>query len=646
MTVHFRINTIRIDTTDGVVEYEVPADITVLAGPTGVGKTTLLELVKFGLGGRGKLAPVARDHIDAISLGVELGNDGFLLTRHLDAERSRTVQVVDLAEQVQLPDYDISLDAEYSLNTLLMTALGLPVDARAAARGKSSTRRGARITFIDIFGYLYVSQSEMNRDIAKSDDSYFTPKRKAIFELLFGLTTTEVLTLQDRVNAARGEVSAVEKEHETVLAFLRDSQTANRLETQQALDAARAAQDRAMARQSELRFSIDPVVDRETQALRDLLNEAERGAAQAQNALAELDRTRVAYQTERHRITSDISRLRRMRDAGQRLADIEFVTCPRCAQSLTNRSVPRGACRVCLQDDPVSGEFHGEQYETSQLETQLGELDDQLATISRQISATESLREQRQALVQTVTEKIDARTASRISPRLQAFTDAVEQLATARARQQQLEAVLLQWDRADDIGNRVDELRRNLIRLQTELKEAEEDLRVRRDNILAELDQEFRSAVLELGVPSVRSAAIDRTSYLPHLNGQVFSAMSSGGGIITATQVAYWTSLLTVALRRRDTYFPAFLLIDSPRLALNTAEALAAGLYRRLTTLAGADPGRLQIIVADNELPAQYHQGFPEIPFDYDHPTISTIHHPGLAGVETIEFADDLTADN
>jgi hypothetical protein len=121
--------------------------------------------------------------------------------------------------------------------------------------------------------------------------------------------------------------------------------------------------------------------------------------------------------------------------------------------------------------------------------------------------------------------------------------------------------------------------------------------------------------------------------------------MSAGGGIITATQVAYWISLLTVAVRRGDTFYPALLLMDSPRLALNTAEALASALYSRIVNLSGATPGRLQLIVADNEIPDDYRANFPQITFDYDHPTVATIDHPGPAGVTTIENDETLTAD-
>lgn len=45
MTVAFRIDSVRLETSNGPVEYSFPGDLTVLAGQTGVGKTTLLELI-------------------------------------------------------------------------------------------------------------------------------------------------------------------------------------------------------------------------------------------------------------------------------------------------------------------------------------------------------------------------------------------------------------------------------------------------------------------------------------------------------------------------------------------------------------------------------------------------------------------------
>lgn len=646
MTTRLRIDAVQLTTTEGRVRYSFPADLTVLAGPTGVGKTTLLELIKYGFGGNGKLAPVAKDSVEVVVLDVTIGPNSYQLARSLDRDKRAVVRVTDLISQERLSDHHVDHTVEPSLNSLLMKALELPTDVRAAARTGASSNRGPLVTFRDIFSFLYVAQADINRDIANSQEGYQDPKRRTVFELLFGLTTERIQSLRSRVNELNGKITAAEREHRAVHTFLEDTKTTGRLQAEEELTKAQAQQHQAEAQLEILRTAVDPVTDRETQALRDLLTEAEHASAVARAAAVELGRNHAEYLAERERIRGDIARLRRMQDAGERLANIEFVVCPRCMQSLTQRPVPDGACRVCLQHDPVESSGRADLYELRQLEDQLGEIDSQLTAIETQLTETTSAVRDREMLVVDLSKHLEERTTARITPRLQAFSDATNQVATAIAKQGELEATLRQWDRADDLGRVVDDLRKSQAQLRRDLNNFIADLQARRQSILEELSTEFSATVRQIGIPGVQEASIHPTNYLPVLNGAPYSAMSAGGGIITATQVAYWVSLLTVAIRRGDTFYPAFLLLDSPRLALNTAEPLTRALYSRIVNLSGAAPGRLQLIVADNEIPADYRADFPQIEFDYQHPTVSTITHPGRAGVNTIENDETLIADD
>ncbi|MCY7297924.1 MAG: hypothetical protein LH616_01770 [Ilumatobacteraceae bacterium] len=90
-------------------------------------------------------------------------------------------------------------------------------------------------------------------------------------------------------------------------------------------------------------------------------------------------------------------------------------------------------------------------------------------------------------------------------------------------------------------------------------------------------------------------------------------------------------SLVAVAVRLNDTPYPGFLLIDSPQLALSSAEGISSQMYNRFATQVGVVKGRLQFIVADNKLTKDLTNEFTELNFSYDNPTISTIEHPGPA---------------
>ncbi|SRR5216683_1704635 len=635
MTTRFRLDAVTLDTTDGQVCYAFPSDLTVLAGRTGVGKTTLLEMIKYGFGCNGVLAPVALQYVNDVTLDVTIDQSRLRISRSIDSRKGRFVRVTDLVTHERLPDHHVD-STQPSLSTLLLAALGLPGDVRAAARTGTSSNVGARITFGDVLPFLYVAQYDMNRDIANSQETYREPKRKAVFELLFGLTNARILAMRSDVNRLNGELAAAEKEHETVLTFLRDSTTTSRIEAERAISDAISVQQAAQAEQAALRDAIEPVTDRETQVLHDLLTEAKRALADARATVTSLIREQAEYRSERRRVQTDVGRLHRMRDAGERLASIEFTVCPRCMQSLTDRNPPEGSCRVCLQPDPVTAPDNTDQYEASQLADQLAEMDGQLDTITRHLTVTAQAVTDREELVASLIAKLDARTAERITPRLQVLNDVANHLAYARAQQQRFELVLRQWDRADDLGAAAGRLRTDRERIQADMARSQVDLDTRRREILDSLSEEFLHAVTTLGIPGIETASIHPTSYLPLLNGKQFSAVSRGGGIITATQIAYWTSLLTVALRRGDTFYPAFLLIDSPRLALNTAEELSAALYRRMVTQADVSRGQLQLIIADNEVPAEYRRDYDEIDFTYERPTVWTVRHPGPAAVELI----------
>ncbi|MFF1608796.1 AAA family ATPase [Amycolatopsis sp. NPDC058278] len=638
MTTRFRLDLVRLDTTEGEVEYGFPSDLTVLAGPTGVGKTTLLELIKFGFGLDSTLAPVAVEHINSMTLHVQIGDARLQLARSLDRAKQRTVRVTDLIAQDRLPDHSVSLDAEYSLNSLLMKSLGLRDDLRASVeKGKKA---GNRVTFADILTYLYIPQRQINVDIAYSQDTFRNIKRRTVFELLFGLTEAAILDLRAQVNTLTSEIAAAEARYAAVVDFLRESGTRQREEAESQLRAAEASEGAAQQRLDQLRDELDPVIDSNTRALRDLLADAERGSADLAATIADINRRQSQLAAERRRVEADLDRLGRMREANLVLANIEFQVCPRCMQSLEKREIPAGACRVCLQPDPVSNDTSDDQYETRQLRDQIQEMSEQIVALSSQKAAVEHAAAEKKRLIDLLNGRIEQRTAERISPRLQAFSDAAQALASARSEQERWEAILRQWDVVADLHRHVRTLSSQRAQLEADINLAQQALNERRAEIIDALSEEFEATVRAIGIPGVKSAAIDPKNYLPVINGNVFSKKNQlAGGLTTATQIAYWSSLVAVALRTPDSLYPLFLLIDSPRMALNTATELTEAMYRRLTTLVGTLPGRLQVIIADNELPKEYRASYAQINFTYAHPTVSTVSHPGRDAVQTIEEA-------
>jgi hypothetical protein len=641
----FRIEAIRIETTREPVEYEFTADLTVLAGKTGVGKSTLFELIKHSLGGDAMLSSVVRDSVRDVHLTIRIENRRLQFARAISEARSKTVRVTDLSQGSRLPDHFIN--REPKISDLLLTELGIPVDVPAAA--KNSTKPGARITFNDVFRFMYIAQDVINQAIAGSGDSYYEPKRKATFELMFGVTNAELLKARSRVNTLKSEIAQAQQRATIAREALEQSGVASRFDAQIKLDEQVAHESEADQVVTLLKNELDLLMDSRAQMLRALLVEAERDVTEVSAAEAAAQESLLGLDQERQRLAQSRARLARIAVADETIGLFEFTTCPRCTQSLAERPVPNGACPVCLQQDPkeprnrqpVDAEIH-------RLEDQLESLDDQVTALREGAVALSHALNKKKGLAAGLSQELDERTRKQITPRLENYADAVGQARAARARQEHFESVLRQWDHQEDLVLKAEALEREQETLATRLTDLEDDRDHKRQLLVDDLSEVFAVVVDHFRIPGVKTAGVDSNTYLPVLNGMKYTEYSkAGGGIVTLTQIAYWLAVNTVATERsrgwRDVHYPTLLLIDTPRLALNDQPDSADRIYTRFQTQAATFGGGAQIILADNALPPNLDTRFKEIEFTYERPTISSVPHPGEGRVEVLHAPADAT---
>jgi hypothetical protein len=187
------VESLEIRTDNNTKVYTFSRGVTAITGPIGSGKSSLFELIKYGLGGRAQVMPAIRDNVKTIALQVRFESEHLVLTRTLG---SHTIEVFDIRNGVRLNDWATTNRKNTpKASQELLKAVGLPSDLRVPKRRSRPTGDTVPISFFDVYRYLYLDQNSIDTNVVGHLDTNLNIKRIAVFELLYGLTDPRIMEL-------------------------------------------------------------------------------------------------------------------------------------------------------------------------------------------------------------------------------------------------------------------------------------------------------------------------------------------------------------------------------------------------------------------------------------------------------------------
>lgn len=640
MAVHLRIVSLTVTTAAAEQTYRFDRPATVITGPIGTGKSSLLMLFKHALGGSAMLTPAVRDHVLSVQAEVAAGDERVVLRRTIEGDSADTVDLLDpyaLSLERSLPVR--ASEGATTLSDYLLDALGFPREQIAARR--EGAARPQNLTFNDLYTYIYLQAREIDRQVVGHLDRWFETKRKELFRLMFGLTDSALMELKRTKNQLSERLNARDAEHKNVSAFLAASDPRSDDELRAELTQLRDTLGRANSALIGLRTELQEQTVADA-ALRDELQTAIRRARAAEEEVsgaAELVEARQAVVAQVH---LDLSRLARSATAIDQLSPFEFVICPRCMQSLSTRPVEDGHCLVCLQPDPVETDIDPAAIEETRTALQL-QLEDAQRIQQADEAHLQTAQERSQQLsfaVSSLRRELDAQTRDAVAPRFDAIAEASSRVAALKASIDAITHLRESWARVRAIDADIRSIKAERRGVTRDIKEKSERLKASQ-SLLGDLSTDFGRLLTSWNLPWVETAVIDRDSYLPVVNGQPFESLqASGGGLATSVNLAYSLTLLASGLDHAEVLVPSILVIDSPRKAFGNNPSdrqRAAQIYSRFRTLADAYGDRLQLIIADNDPPPITSDSFGKIEFDYENPMVPGVDHPGPDRVTRLE---------
>ncbi|MGW4464729.1 hypothetical protein [Micromonospora sp. NPDC004704] len=644
MSVRFRINDVELTTGAGDYSFSFARPCSVLDGPVGTGKSSLLELIKHALGGNAVLTPVVRSEVSSVRARVVLNGTPMDLTRGLGGMTATSVEFRDprdgsLVEQVPIR----STADRANVSETLLRLLGIPIVAMPRARTQA-TSASVPLTFNDVFSYIYVEQQEIDRSIVHHTEVFREPKRRAVFELMFGLLDPEQLTIETTLGQVRDALKAAEGRAAAVRTFLEtatDHDESTLRERQLVLGEQAEEATRGLSRlREEIAATTHAHQDLRMQVLR-AEEEAQKLAEACQSADSEVARRQHMLAQSR----VNLAREDKARTASRRLSPLEFVVCPRCTQHLDEGRAPANICTLCLQPDPLAG---------MDFDSPLGDNDEQIFELEELLSRAE--RDARRAsavslhadqILGRLKDELDVVTAQAVTPRFSEVELLSGRRGQALAELTHTQNILKFWDELRSLDSRVKELQSERQQLEERLVRSKARLKTRR-SVLQDLSELFDQTVEALQVPWATSASIDDKSYLPLVNGERFESLAVAGGTKTIVTVAYHLTLLGHALSQRDTLLPQLIIFDTPRknLGVNPNDkAMGYRIYDRIRTLVDAYRDDVQFIIADNDFPERA-DWTKSLHFDYERPLLPHVVHPGEEAARSgaLDTVDSLRA--
>jgi len=572
-------------------------NIILIEGDNGTGKSTLCNLIYFGLGGRvnefrhdndTRHKEITSDTDNYVELYISINDNNFLLRRFLsenditvtpfietitETDGNKSVQYSSHEKAAEIKIYSVYRREEepYTFSDWILEKLGIAVIE--LLQGYATFK----INFCDLMRLVYHDQQPDPEFIYKKLDtkpnfvSDSETLRKAIFELLVGKAFSEFYEAIVEVKKAEKDKALAKSlvDEYTSLAdklrghdelknknFLQEELRDNEAQLDK-LHAARAA----FKKNRYTSYTLDPEID----SLKSRIMEIELELSDRQEKLIHLYDERYRLVAVKNDTIREVGQLQKVIHAHDKLNLFSSDTCPYCLAKVT-RIEGHCVCGASIEEEQFERFFYTSQEYNEILKAKTKSL----ATIELAISGcnediseivetkhvlTKLLTELKQkirTLNDSIDQSIDLETINDIDDKILEVRGIIANLAQTIEVESKLEILQKKYDE------------KRLLCTELELHRKEFEAKAKRD--IAQKVNKFSEVYNDLmtrTLPDCRSARIKLDDYMPSINDGEYREASARVSI----RLMYYLTMLKLSLSQHDVAFPKFLLVDTPETA-------------------------------------------------------------------------------
>ena len=593
-------------------------DVTYFFGQMGSGKTSIARLIDYCFGGGISLTPALLSEFVSARLYLKINENLVEIERPRDSD---TVIVAwknrdndDFAVNIPISNGSgpvlVGTNVEVLSDVLYYLAdLDPPKVRRSKIKENSDLQR---LSFRELFWYCYIDQDNIDSSFFNLDEDANPFKRlksKDVLRFLLGFHQEQVAELESRLH----ELQIQKAQYHEAAKSLKEALKEAFVGSVEEIDTTIASLKADIVKNEDLldelksgRIDLPHSVEFYRNEARYLGDEIE-----ALNAAVH-DTRKTIDQDRRHRneiLTLGV-KVQRMAGARAVLGGVNFVSCPRCTQSLPPRSLNH--CPVCDQMEPADGQDNLDPDVLKRdAKARVEELTDLIDLQEEQMRLMEHRRDELQALKFKVDANISTYTKDYDSAYLSNALRLEKENSQIDEKISQLQKLRLISLKVVDFETREFGVEAEQIEVRSDLKEA----RALAESDLSNLDllkDLFKDCLIRSKFPGVDDSSIVHIApkdFLPIVEnpkiGDIavtsFSNVSSGG------KKTLYKACFAIAIHRLaneiGAFLPSLLIIDSPMKNISERENIDQfqNFHNLIYELATSEFRDTQIILIDKE---------------------------------------------
>lgn len=585
----FKINRLKVEG-EKKCDYSFETGLNIIQGYHDTGKTNLIEILRFSLGGSGKYIDNSiYDYIDYVYCEFILGTKIYTVKR----KKSKSGQRIDL---IKKSIEKINPDTKWE--RLRIGDLSNIILNYFEVNGEYFRGRGlkkGKINFPMMFNLIYIPQRNW-RGIQQSQQIGNYHDRIATFKFSLDIEEEKKRELRLKGKMLEKEREELGRKREYYVSILNEQFIENVDKIKEEISILEGKIDEINNDIEEYKRKQEDKFNQNIKNYRNELNKLSRDYEKYSEEFQEIDNKIISLLSFKSEIESRFSTLSFDKTAYKKLQAINFTFCPSCRQKIS-KNLESSTCDLCNQKIELDLSDFEIEREIAYLRDTIDEVEYDITLLHKDLNENEE-RMQRVILKQKELRKLIKNNIEIDSiPLIDNLSNLYNSRQQSEKKIEHYKAFLKLWDYSNTINKEIEIKEKELNILEKKISKLDKELTI--EAKIEKIESVYKNLLNEFSnirkIDNIKlSLKQNNEMFFPIINGIIYTK-ETGGAELTIRIISYYLTLL-ILFKKGLAKFPPILVIDTPR-----QQELSIGDYNKLLDILLLYSKNVQIFICITE---------------------------------------------